>query len=86
MSRLLDLCLTLTPPPAESQEGIIALVELTCDELGFRKPIELPPLVDRFLADDRRELEWNLESYWQWPYEGFARRGRQVEQSLADAV
>ncbi len=84
MNQLLDICLTLTPPPAERCAGTIAHVELRCDELGLSQPVNLQPLNDPFTPQERDELVWYLEHYWQWPYEEFARRGQQVEQLLTD--
>lgn len=84
MNQLLDLCLTLTPPPAERCAGTIAHVELRCDGLGLSQPVNLQPLSDPFTPPERDELVWYLEHYWQWPYEEFARRGQQVEQLLTD--
>jgi hypothetical protein len=85
MTQLYDLCLTLTPPPADALAGVIANVELRCDALGFHQPIALPPLADPFTPAERDELTWYLETYWQWPYEEFARRGQRVEQLLTEA-
>jgi tetratricopeptide (TPR) repeat protein len=84
MTQLYDLCLTLTPPPADAPEGTIANVEVRCDALGLQ-PMTAQPLRDPFTPEERRELEWYLETYWQWPYEEFARRGQRVEQLLTDA-
>jgi hypothetical protein len=55
-----------------------------CDALGLQ-PLSTQPLRDPFTPEERRELEWYLETYWQWPYEEFARRGQRVEQLLTDA-
>jgi hypothetical protein len=85
MTQLYDLCLMLTPPPAGAPAGAIANVELRCDELGFNQPIVLPPLADPFTPAEPEELTWYLETYWQWPYEEFARRGQRVEQLLTEA-
>ncbi len=84
MTQLLDLCLTLTPPPADAPEGTIANVEVRCDALGLQ-PLTVQTLRDPFTPEERSELEWYLETYWQWPYEEFARRGQRVEQLLTDA-
>jgi len=84
MTQLYDLCLTLTPPPADAPEETIANVEVRCDALGLQ-PLTAQPLRDPFTPEERRELEWYLETYWQWPYEEFARRGQRVEQLLTDA-
>src|SRR5205085_711748 len=85
MSQLLDLCLTLTPPPPDAAPETLALAALRCDALGLAQPVNLQPLHDPFTPDERAELTWYLETYWQWPYEQFATRGQRVEQSLADA-
>ncbi|MGH9800163.1 MAG: hypothetical protein ACRD82_07345, partial [Blastocatellia bacterium] len=84
MSQLYDLCLMLTQPSADSPESTIANVAVHCDALGLQ-PMTAQPLSDPFTLLERRELEWYLETYWKWPYEGFTDRGQRVEQLLVDA-
>ena len=84
MNTLLDLCLTLSPPSSNAPEGVIADIEIRCDALGLQ-PMTVQPLRDPFTPTERRELEWYLETYWQWPYEGFADRGQRVEHLLVEA-
>jgi len=84
MNQLLDLCLTLTPPDADAPEGTIVNVEVRCDALGLR-PVAVRPLRDPFTPKERKELEWYLETYWQWPYETYAERGQRVEALLVEA-
>ena len=75
------LALTLTPPPRRAA-GVVAQVELRCDELGLSCPAR--PLLDPLGASDREDLAWYLEQYWQWPFREFARRGARVEQRLPE--
>jgi tetratricopeptide (TPR) repeat protein len=41
-------------------------------------------LSDPLTSQERELLCWYLEEYWKWPYDEFARRGKQVEGLLAD--
>jgi tetratricopeptide (TPR) repeat protein len=83
MNGLLDLCLTVTPPSVDAPPEIIASFELRCDAFGLTPAAGL--LRDPLTPQERAELEWYLEHYWQWPYEEFARRGRRVEELLVEA-
>src|SRR2546427_5376660 len=80
MSQSLDLSITLTPPPAGSLPEVLATLILRCDKLGLTHMGDL--LTDPLTPQEHEALRWYLEEYWQWPYEGFAERGRQVEKLL----
>src|SRR2546421_6947852 len=80
MSQLLDLSITLTPPPAGSPSEVIASIALRYEKLGLNHTGDL--LTDPLTQQERDELQWYLEEYWKWPYEGFAQRGRRVEALL----
>jgi len=52
----------------------IASVQVRCDalELIHTGNFFANPLMD----EEREVLRWYLETYWKWPYEGFATRGK----------
>jgi hypothetical protein len=77
---LLDLSITLGPPPAGSPPEILATITLRYDKLGLSHTDDL--LEDPLSAQEREDLRWYLEEYWQWPFEGFAERGKRVEALL----
>src|SRR5439155_18752708 len=78
---LLDLSITLTPPPAGSPPEVLATIALQCSApLGLSHTGDL--LTDPLTPLEHEELRWYLEEYWKWPYEGFAQRGQQVEALL----
>jgi tetratricopeptide (TPR) repeat protein len=82
---LLDLSITLTPPPKKRRKAaasaeVIASITVRCDALGLTQTGDL--LTDPLTKQDREELRWYLEEYWQWPFEGFAQRGKQIENLL----
>src|SRR6266567_1758971 len=80
LDQLLDLSITLTPPPAGSPPEAIASMQLRCDTLGLSHTGDL--LLNPLTHNERAELRWYLEEYWQWPYEQFLEHGRRVEQLL----
>ena len=82
MSKLLDLTITLTPPPAGSPSEAIASITLRCDPQGLTHTGDL--LTDPLTQKERDDLRWYLEEYWQWPYEQFLTRGKQVEALLPE--
>jgi len=82
MDQPLDLSITLTPPLQESTSNAVARITLQCDQLSLAHVGGL--LTDPLTAKERENLRWYLEEYWKWPYEGFARRGRDVEALLAE--
>jgi tetratricopeptide (TPR) repeat protein len=78
MSQLLDLAITLTPPPSDAQPDVIAGISLNSGKpLGLNHSGDL--LKDPLTKQERADLRWYLEEYWKWPYEGFAQRARGVE-------
>ena len=80
---LLDLSITLTPPPQGSPPDAIASIALNCGEphnLSHAGDLLTGPLTEK----ERIDLRWYLEEYWKWPYEGFAKRGKEVEALLVD--
>ncbi|MGZ6366510.1 MAG: CHAT domain-containing protein, partial [Ktedonobacteraceae bacterium] len=81
MSQLLDLAITLTPPgKGKKQSQAIASIALNCAELGLNHAGDL--LHDPLTQQERNDLRWYLEEYWQWPYEGFAQRAKGIEDLL----
>ena len=72
MSPLLDLSITLTPPPAGSPPEAIASVLLRYEALGMAHSGDL--LSNPVTTQERDSLRWYLEEYWQWPYYEFAER------------
>lgn len=82
MNQLLDLSITLTKPPPGSPLNVIATIILRCDALGLFHTGD--QLHDPLEKQERDDLRWYLEEYWQWPYEGFAQRGKQVEAMLVN--
>ncbi len=82
---LLDLSITLTPPPRKRRKAaasaeVIASITVRCDALGLTQTGDL--LTDPLTKQDREELRWYLEEYWQWPYEQFLTHGKRVEALL----
>ena len=80
---LLDLSITLTPPPQGSPLDAIASIALNCGEplnLGHAGEVLTNPVSEQ----ERSDLQWYLEEYWKWPYEGFAKRGKEVEALLVE--
>jgi len=82
MPALLDLTVSLSPPPADASPATLARVDLRCEALGLSAPQGL--LEDPLEPAERDDLRWYLEEFWRWPYEGFAERGQRVEGLLAD--
>src|SRR6266699_3186004 len=80
LDQLLDLSITLTPPPVGSSPEAIASMQLRCDTLGLSHAGDL--LLNPLTQHERDELRWYLEEYWEWPYEQFLERGRRVEHLL----
>lgn len=81
MGQLLDLAITLTPPgKGKKQSKAIASVTLNCAILGLSHTGDL--LEDPLKQQERTDLHWYLEQYWQWPFEGFAQRANEIEQLL----
>src|SRR3989442_625142 len=77
---LLDLSITLAPPPAGFPPEILATITLECKQLGLSHTGDL--LKDPLSSEERQDLHWYLEEYWQWPFEGFAERGKRIEALL----
>ncbi len=80
MNQALDLSIMLMQPPSGSPTDVIAGITLRCDALGLSHFGDL--LRDPLTSEERDDLRWYLEEYWKWPYEGFALRGKQVEDLL----
>lgn len=80
---ILDLSITLTAPPQGAPPEAIASIALQCGaplNLSHAGDLLANPLTDK----ERVELRWYLEEYWKWPYEGFAKRGKEIEELLVD--
>jgi tetratricopeptide (TPR) repeat protein len=92
MNEAVDLEITLKPPTPDAPVDAIASIELRCEQLGAASPVSSPVdwlrapsgLASLITPDERSDLQWYLETYWQWPYEGFAIRARQIEQQLPE--
>src|SRR5437763_7722802 len=82
MSQLLDLSITLTPPPAGSPPEAIASIGLRCDPQGLAHSGDL--LSDPLTQQERANLRWYLEEYSDWPYEQFLERAKQIEGLLPE--
>lgn len=82
MNQALDLSIVLVQPPPDSPTDVIASITLHCDALGLSHFGDL--LRDPLTPHERDDLRWYLEEYWKWPYEGFALRGKQVEDLLVE--
>src|SRR5437588_7193262 len=82
MSQLLDLCITLTPPPAGSPPEIMASIALRCDPQGLTYAGDL--LTDPLTQPERENLRWYLEEYSDWPYEQFLERAKNIEALLPE--
>src|SRR5205823_6682141 len=83
MSQLLDLSITLTPPPAGSPPEAIASITLGCSApLGLSYSGDL--LTDPLTQQERANLRWYLEEYSDWPYEQFLERAKQIEALLPE--
>ena len=80
LDQLLDLSITLNPPPADSPSETIASIELRCDPLGLRHNGDL--LSDPLTTREREQIRWYLEEYVDWPYEQFLERGKKIETML----
>lgn len=88
MQGVLDLSVTLTAPPPGADPKVLASITLRCDALGLSHSGDLLPdpltKTDLLTKQERQDLQWYLEEYWQWPYEQFLVRGREVEASLPE--
>ena len=81
---ILDLSITLSPPPLGAPKNAVATMMLRCDALGLAHEggLLLHPLIPGELG----ELHWYLREYWQWPFAEFAVRGERVERELLPSV
>jgi len=79
---ILDLCITLVPPPPDASPEAIAMIELRCDQLGLSHTGDL--LTDLFTKREREDMRWYLEEYVEWPYEQFLERGKKLEAALPE--
>ncbi len=82
MNQPLDLCITLTPPPAGSLSNVIASIALRCDPQGLSHTGDV--LTDPLTQQEREELRWYLEEYSDWPYEQFLERAKKIEALLPE--
>src|SRR6266487_3504046 len=82
LDQLLDLSITLTPPPVGSPPEAIASIELRCDQLGLQHEGDL--LADPLTMKEREQIRWYLAEYWEWPYEQFLERGKKIEALLPE--
>jgi tetratricopeptide (TPR) repeat protein len=80
MSQMLDLKVNFTPPPAGAGPDVLASITLLYDAAGLSHSGD--PLRDPLTKQEREDLQWYLEEYWQWPYDGFLSRGKQIEALL----
>ena len=77
---ILDLSITLSPPPPGAPKNAVATMMLRCDELGLAHEGSL--LLHPLTREESEELRWYLRDYWQWPFAEFAVRGERVEREL----
>jgi hypothetical protein len=77
---ILDIRVTLTPPPQDAPPEVIAGIDLHCETSGLSHTGDL--LTDPLTQNERHDLQWYLEEYWLWPYEGFAQRAKEIEALL----
>ena len=83
MSQVLDLEIILTPPgKGKKQSQALASIAVNCAALGMSHTGDL--LADPLTEQERADLRWYLEEYWQWPFEGFAERARRIEDLLPE--
>jgi hypothetical protein len=82
LDQLLDLSITLTPPPVGSPPETIASIQLRCDQLGLQHEGDL--LADPLTTKEREQIRWYLEEYVDWPYEQFLERGKKIEALLPE--
>ena len=82
MSQLLDLAITLMPPPQGAPAETIASISLRCDPQGLTYTGDL--LRDPLKKQEREDLRWYLEDYSDWPYEQFFERAKKIENLLDD--
>ncbi|WP_437657146.1 CHAT domain-containing protein [Sorangium sp. So ce1182] len=78
----LDLAITVGPPPPGAGPEVLGSIALTCDALGLSHAAD--PLVDPLSEEERKDLDWYLEEFWKWPFEGFAARGARIERTLPE--
>ena len=77
---ILDLSITLSPPPPGAPKNAVAAMMLRCDALGLAHEGGL--LLHPLTREESEELCWYLRDYWQWPFAEFAVRGARVEREL----
>jgi hypothetical protein len=64
MASILDLSVTLTPPPQGAASEVLASIALRCDALeGLNHSGNL--LTNPLSKEERENLQWYLEEYWQ---------------------
>jgi len=81
VEEILDLSIIFTSLDDASTKAL-ASVQVRCDALKLTHTGNL--FTDPLTDEEREDLRWYLETYWKWPYEGFATRGRAVEGLLCD--
>ncbi|AGP41195.1 CHAT domain-containing protein [Sorangium cellulosum] len=79
---VLDLAIIVGAPPQGAGPEVLGTIVLTCDALGLSHAAA--PLVDPLSEGERKELDWYLEEFWKWPFEGFAARGARIERALPE--
>lgn len=81
MTSILDLSVTLTPPPAGADPEVLANITINYGASGLSHSGDV--LRDPLSEQEREDLRWYLEEYWQWPYEQFLERGKRIERQLS---
>ncbi|KYF82567.1 hypothetical protein BE17_48080 [Sorangium cellulosum] len=79
---VLDLAITVGAPPPGAGPEVLGTIALTCDAIGLSHAAD--PLVDPLSEGEHKELDWYLEEFWKWPFEGFADRGARIERTLPE--
>ncbi len=59
ITTVLDLCITLVPPPPGVPPETIAMIELRCDQLGLNHAGDV--LTDPLTSRERENVRWYLE-------------------------
>ena len=82
MSQSPEMCVIFTSQAHDAPAGTIASIMVHCKTLDLSHTGDL--LTDPLSEQERNDLQWYLEEYWKWPYEGFAQRGKEIEALLTE--
>lgn len=79
MQHVIDLHVSIAQPASGSPRTARHL-HLSCPALGWAA--QGAEFTDPLTDKERSDLSWYLEESWRWPFEGFAERASQIEQTL----